>query len=263
MTSTACYLGTSRSEAIETDSFSIESRFCCMFPVSLSGILSPRVDTVVVTVAVAVAVVCNGVVDTAAFVAVVAVVASLRLELNQGIREENCAPDRNRYGDEVLGHSACREAVTQLADQPSDGRQEGFVRLEHFVSYHVERVREGRPSDTRRRALDRRSNQPIAVVGGRGRILDRGQPEFHEILDQNGGAVFRHRFQYPGARAVPQPTEAVVAVDVTDRLHRVGEARFRVLERDARPNDWLVDALDQRADHEGRDHRRPDVRDAQ
>ena len=76
-------------------------------------------------------------------------------------------------------------------------------------------------------------------------------------------AFFHLRFQYPGARTVPQPTQAVVVVDVPDRLHRVGEARFGVLERDAGPNDGLVDALDQRADHEGRDHGRPYVRDAQ
>ena len=172
-----------------------------LFVVSLSGILPPSFCSVDVNVAV----VCSGVLVTAtAVLAVVAVVACLRRELDQGIRKENRATDRNRYRHEVLGHSAGGEAVPRLADQPPDGRREGFVGLEHLVSYHVERIREGGPGDTRGRALGRRSNQPIAVVGWRGRVLDPGQPLFHEILNQNGGAVFRHPvflFFFPDARA--------------------------------------------------------------
>mmetsp|Transcript_19350 Transcript_19350/g.44231 ORF Transcript_19350/g.44231 Transcript_19350/m.44231 type:complete len:390 (+) Transcript_19350:1182-2351(+) len=190
---------------------------------------------------------------------VVLLLPVVRRKLDQGVRKENSAPDRNGHRHQVLAHPARRESVSRLVHQPPYGRHQRIVGLEHLVPYDVKRVGECGPRHARRCALGGRSEQPVPIVGRRGGILDGRQFLFHEILDQDGGTIFRYGFQYPRARPVPQPTQSVVLVDVPDRCHRVGEPRFRVLQRDAGPNDRLVDALDHRADHEGRNHRRPEL----
>jgi len=73
----------------------------------------------------------------------------------------------------------------------------------------------------------------------------------HIILDDDGRAVLGYRFEYPRIRPMPQSPRAIIVVDGSNRLSNVLHLRFWVLERDARADDGLVDALDGDGGEEG------------
>mmetsp|Transcript_9563 Transcript_9563/g.28702 ORF Transcript_9563/g.28702 Transcript_9563/m.28702 type:complete len:342 (-) Transcript_9563:115-1140(-) len=171
-------------------------------------------------------------------------------ELNQSISEKDGTRHGNSHSHHVLPDAPNHKPPPQALPQVPDCLPQAMVGFEHLVPNHIQGIRQGRPCQSRRRALVRRPPQCISLCR-RTRCVNGRENLLHEILDDHGRAVLGHCLKNPRRRAVPHPPQPVVDIYKPKRLTDGPQVSLGILKRDGRPHDGLIHDLHHRAHREG------------